>query len=144
MNKITLTVPRFLNFVTHLIFIKQHNLSWVGSFLFFRTRDETDGSDMNKGFISSTLYMLVIRVIRSRRMRWARRVTRMGRGKVCTWCCWGNLIQRDHLEDLGVNGRIILRWILGSGLWEMDWIVLAQDRDRWRALVNAVMNIRFP
>jgi len=49
------------------------------------------------------------------------------------------------LEDPRVNGRIILKWILskwvGGG---RDWIDLAQDRDRWRALVNAVMNLRFP
>jgi hypothetical protein len=49
------------------------------------------------------------------------------------------------LEDPGVDGRIILKWIferLGGG--GMDWINLAQDRDRWRALVNAVMNLRVP
>jgi hypothetical protein len=48
----------------------------------------------------------------------------MGRGEAYTGCWWGNLRERDHLEDLGVDGRIILRWILGSGLGGMDWIVL--------------------
>jgi hypothetical protein len=52
---------------------------------------------------------------------------------------------RNHLEDPGVDGRIILKWTCerldGGG---MDWINLAQDRDRWRALVNAVMNLRVP
>jgi hypothetical protein len=35
----------------------------------------------------------------------------MGRGWVCTGFWWGNLKERDHLEDPGVDGRIILRWI---------------------------------
>jgi len=53
--------------------------------------------------------------------------------------------ERDHLGDPGVDGRRILRriskkWYVGV----MDWIELAQDRDRWRALVNAVMNCRVP
>ena len=51
---------------------------------------------------------------------------------------------KNHLEDPGVDGRII-RWIFRK--WDvggMDWIELAQDRDRWRALVNAVMNLRVP
>jgi len=57
------------------------------------------------------------------------------RGYTGFW--WGNLRERDLLEDQGVGGRIILRWILrkrdvGYGL--------AQNRDRWRALVNVVMN----
>jgi hypothetical protein len=46
-----------------------------------------------------------------------------------------NLRERDHLGDPGVDGRIILRWI---------WVELAQDRDRWLALVNAEMNLRGP
>ena len=51
---------------------------------------------------------------------------------------------RDHLENPGADGRIILRWIMMKWDGGMDWIDLAQDRDRWRALVNAVMNLRFP
>ena len=43
---------------------------------------------------------------------------------------------------LGVDVRMILKWIFRKGDKCMDWIYLAQDRNRWRALVNAVMNIR--
>ena len=49
------------------------------------------------------------------------------------------------MADTGVDGRIILRWIFRK--WDvgfMDWIELVQDRDRWWALVNAVMNLRVP
>jgi hypothetical protein len=48
------------------------------------------------------------------------------------------------LEDPGVDGRIILKWIFEKWDGGMDWIDLAQDRDRWRAVVNAVMNLRVP
>ena len=49
------------------------------------------------------------------------------------------------MEDPGVDGRIILRWIFRKlDVGGMDCIELAQDRDRWQALVNAVMNIRVP
>jgi hypothetical protein len=65
-------------------------------------------------------------------------------GEVRTGFCWGDLRERDHLEDLSVDGRIILKWILRSEMRGMDWIDLAQDRDRWRALVNAVINLRVP
>ena len=53
---------------------------------------------------------------------------------------WGNLTERVHLEDLVVDGRIILKWILEK--WDRDWFDVAQDRDRWWALVNAIMNLR--
>jgi len=48
------------------------------------------------------------------------------------------------LGDPGVDGRIILRWIFRK--WDVgtDWMKLAHDRDRWWALVNAVMNLRVP
>jgi hypothetical protein len=56
---------------------------------------------------------------------------------------WGDLREGDHLGDPDVDGRI-LKWIFKKWDGGMDWIELAQDRDRWRALVNAVMNLRVP
>jgi hypothetical protein len=51
----------------------------------------------------------------------------------------------DHLEDLGADGRINTKMDLQKVGWGgMDWIDLAQDRDRGRELVNAVMNLRVP
>jgi hypothetical protein len=53
--------------------------------------------------------------------------------------------ERDQWGDHGVGGRIILGWIFRK--WDvgfMDWIGLAQDRDMWRAIVNAVMKLRVP
>jgi hypothetical protein len=52
---------------------------------------------------------------------------------------WEDLRERDHLEDLSVDGGEIKTWIL-----KIDWILLAQDWDRWWALVNAVMNLLVP
>jgi hypothetical protein len=48
------------------------------------------------------------------------------------------------LEDTSVDGREILRRIFRKWDGVMDWIDLAQVRDRWRALVNAVMNLQVP
>jgi hypothetical protein len=55
---------------------------------------------------------------------------------------WGNVGKRDHVENLGVYERIILKWIFNKWDGGINWIALAQDKDRWRALVNAVVNIR--
>jgi len=54
---------------------------------------------------------------------------------------WGNVRERDRFEDPCVEGRIILRWTFRKCDRGMDWIDLAQDRDKWRALVYAVMNL---
>jgi hypothetical protein len=40
----------------------------------------------------------------------------MGRGEMYTGFWWGNMKKRDHLEELGINGRILLRWIFKK--WE--------------------------
>jgi len=79
-------------------------------------------------------------------MRLEEHVARMGerRGVHRVWC--GNLRETGNLEDPGVDGMIIR---IKMGLQEvgcggMDWIEMAQDRDRWRARVNAVMNLRVP
>ena len=50
------------------------------------------------------------------------------------------------MEDPGVDVRIILKQIFDrlDGEGGIDWIDLAQDRNRWRALVNTVMNLRVP
>ena len=95
----------------------------------------------------SDLYTLpnIVRVVKSRRMRWAGHVVRMGQARgvyrvlvgkpegkrpmVRPRCRWEDNIKMD-LQEVGG----------GCG----DWMVLAQDRDRWRALVSTVMNLRVP
>jgi hypothetical protein len=87
----------------------------------------------------------IIRIMKSRRIRWAGHIARMGEKRNAYRLLvgkpegkrpigsprrrWANDIKMDHLE---------IHW--GS----VDWIGLAEDRDRWRALVNAVMNLRLP
>jgi len=63
----------------------------------------------------------IILLIKSRRMKWAGHVARMGeRGSVYTGFWWGILREKIHLEDRGVDGRIIIRWIFrkwDGGAW---------------------------
>jgi hypothetical protein len=51
-------------------------------------------------------------------------------GEVRTGFWWGDLSKRDHFEDLGVDGRIILKWAFKKWDGDTDWIDLARDRDR--------------
>ena len=67
-----------------------------------------------------------------------------GRKEAYTGFWWRNLRARDHLGDKGVDGNNIKMDLQEVGCEGMDWIELAQDRDNWRALVNAVMNLRVP
>ena len=85
-----------------------------------------------------------VRVIKSRRMRWARHVARMGEERGVYRVLVG---KPDEKRPLGRPRR---RWVyIRMDLQEvvcgyMDWIGLAQDRDRWRTLLSAVMNLRVP
>ena len=62
----------------------------------------------------------IVRVTKSRIMRWAGHVVCMERGVVYAWFRWRNPKERDHLEEPGIGRRIILRWIFRKwdvGAW---------------------------
>jgi hypothetical protein len=84
----------------------------------------------------------IIRIIKSRRMRWAGHVARRGEKRNAYRLLVGKPEGKRPL------GRPRLRWVdnirmdLGEVGWgDVDWIGLAQDRNRWRALMNSVLNI---
>jgi len=87
----------------------------------------------------------IVRVIKSIIMRWAEHVARMGEERVVYKVLVGKPEGRRPL------GRPRLRWVdnIRMDLQEvvcgyMDWIGLVQDRDRWRTLVSAILNLRVP
>jgi hypothetical protein len=87
----------------------------------------------------------IIRQIKSRRMRWVGHVARMGEGRNVYRVLVGKPEGKRPLERprrIWEDGiKMDLREI-GLGGWGMEWIHLAEDRDRWQAVVNAVMNLR--
>jgi hypothetical protein len=56
----------------------------------------------------------------------------------------GNLVTRYHFQELHIDRRITLKRILKMSDAGMDLINLSQDMKRWRAYLNAVMNLRVP
>jgi hypothetical protein len=87
----------------------------------------------------------IIRIIRARRMRLAGRVARMGEKRNVYRLLMGKPEGRRPL------GRPRRRWLdnirmdlVEVGWGDVDWIGLVQDRDRWRVLVDSVLNLRVP
>jgi hypothetical protein len=116
--------------------------------MFGRRRDEVTGEwrrlhkeELNDLYSSPN----IVRVIKWRRMRWAGHVARVGEEKRVYRILVG---KPEGGRPLGRSRR---RWVdnirmdlqeVGCGY--IDWIGLAQDRDRWRTLLSAVMNLRVP
>jgi hypothetical protein len=122
--------------------------NWALRRIFGSRRDEVTeewrklhNEELNDLYCSPNIF----RVIKSRKMRWAGHVARMrdrrGVFRVLVGKPEGKRPlgrPRNRWED---NIKMDLQEV-GRGV--MDWIELAQDRDRWRTLVNAVMNLRVP
>jgi len=83
----------------------------------------------------------IVRVIKSRRMRWAGHVARMGEERGVYRVLVGKPEGRRPRRRWADNIRMDLQEV---GCVYMDWIGLAQDRDGWQTLVCAVMNLRVP
>jgi len=109
----------------------------------YTVQSQLSNEELNDLYCSPYCSPNIVLVIKSRRMRWAGNVARMGEER----CVYRVLVGK--LEGRRPLGRPRRRWVdnirmdvqeVGCGY--MDRIGLAQDRDRWRTLVSAVMNLR--
>ena len=114
--------------------------------IFGSKRDEVTGKwrrlqkeELNELYSSP----IVVRVIKSRRIRWAG-IRTYGGKRGAYDILMRKLQGKRPIGKPQVNGRRILKWIFEKWDGGMDWINVAHNRDRWRALVNVVMNLQVP
>jgi hypothetical protein len=127
---------------------KKHRVNRVLRRIFGPKRDEVTGEWRklhNKELHDLYSSPSIMRIIKSRRIRWAGHVARMGENRNAYRLLVGKPEGKRPL------GRPRRRWVdnirldLGEVGWgDVDWIDLAKDRNRWRALVNSVLNLRVP
>ena len=87
----------------------------------------------------------IFRVIKSRRMRWAGHVARTGERRGVYRVLVGKTEGKRPLERTRYRWEDNIKMDLHNvGCWCIDWIELAQERDRWRAFVNAIMSLWVP
>jgi hypothetical protein len=119
-------------------------LRWI----FGPKRDEVTGKcrklhnkDLHDLYSSS----IIIRIIKSRTMRWAGHVARMGEKRNVYRLLVGKLGSKRPLRRPKCRWVDNIRMDLGEVGWgDVDWIGLAKDRNRWRARVNLVLNFQVP
>jgi hypothetical protein len=94
-----------------------------------------------RNFMICTLHQILFKLRRDGLGMW--HIWEDRRGAYRIW--WKNPRGKKYLENLGVDGGIILKWgfkkRIGGG---MDWVYLTQNRDRWWILLNAAMNLCVP
>jgi hypothetical protein len=114
--------------------------NWVLRRIIGPKRDEVTGKWHNEEVRDLYSSPSIIRIIKSRRMRWAGPVARMGKRNA-----YRLLVGKRPLGRPGHRWVDNIRMDLGEVGWGgIDWTVLAKDRNRWRNLVNSVLNLRVP
>jgi hypothetical protein len=107
----------------------------------FGSKRELNNEELNDLYSSPS----IIKIIKARRIRWAGHIARMGERRNAYRSLVGKPEGRRPLGTQRSRWLDNIRMDLVEVGWgDADWIGMGQDRDRWRALVNSVLNLRVP